>query len=181
MKKSNMKASSLRSIMVVFLLLAIGLSAYGFYLTQGQLNDFAISVGQVVSKSTASSTSSQGISQLQTALSERQTTIDKTNAFTVSSQDYQTQAFNDLTKYATDAGVLISDYNVSTTTTTDARLSYVTIKFNNPVQTSSLIKFLKLIETNLPKMQVSGITLTDNPSTVGTVNVDPLTIGVYTK
>ena len=181
MKKSNMKASSLRSIMVVFLLLTIGLSTYGFYLAQCWLNDFAISVGQAVSKSTASSTSSQGISQLQAALSERQTAIDKTNAFTISSQDYQTQAFNDLTKYALNTGVLISDYNVPNPTTTDAKLSYITIKFNNPVQTSSLIKFLKLIETNLPKMQVSGITLRDNPSTIGTVNVDPLTIGVYTK
>ena len=176
-----MKASSLRSFMVVFLFLAISLSAYGFYLAQGQLNDFAISVGQVVSKSTASSTSSQGISQLQAALSEKQTAIDKTNAFTISSQDYQSQAISDLTKYATNTGVLISDYNVSSPTTTDAKLSYITIKFSNPVQTSSLIKFLKLIETNLPKMQVSGITLRDNPSKVGTVNVDPLTIGVYTK
>ena len=180
MKKSNMKASSLRSIMIVFLLLAVGLSAYGFYLAQGWLNNFAIA-SQVVSKSTASSTSSQGISQLQAALSERQTAIDKTNAFTVSSQDYHSQAISDLTKYAVSTGVLISDYNAPNPITTDTKLSYITIKFNNPVQTSNLIKFLKLIETNLPKMQISGITLRDNPSTIGTVNVDPLTIEVYTK
>ena len=181
MKKTNTKASSLRSIMVMLLFLAIGLSAVGFYYAQVWLNDFAISVGQVVAKSTTNSTSPQGISQLQSTMSSKQTVIDKLNAFTVSSQDYQSQAISDLNKYAANNEISISDFNVASTTATAINVKNITIKLANPVQISSLIKFLKSIETNLPKMQITEITIKDNSSKAGTVNVDPLIIEVYTK
>ena len=181
MKKTNTKASSLRSIMVILLLLAIGLSAVGFYYAQVWLNDFAISVGQVVAKSTANSTSSQGISQLQSIMSSKQTVIDKLNVFTVSSHDYQSQALDDLNKYAANNEISISDFNVTSPAAAAINVKNITIKLTNPVQISSLIKFLKSIETNLPKMQITEITIKDNSSKTGTVNVDPLTIEVYTK
>lgn len=189
MKKTTLKASTLRSIMIVTIFITIGLLGYGFYYAQNWLNTYAVSVGEIVAKSTAKSTSSQGIAELQTEIGARQSAVSKASGITVSSSDYQSQIIGDLTKYALNNGILITDYDVANPAIADIKIqpisgvssSYITITFGNPVPMTGLIKFLKSIETNLPKMQLTGISLKDNPSLAGTVNVDPITIEVYTK
>jgi hypothetical protein len=189
MSKANTKAASLRTMMVVLIVIIIGLSAFGFYLAQDQLNTLAISTGQTIAKSTDGSISSQGIANLKEEMVKKQVVISKASNITVPSQDYQSQIIADLTKYATNNGLLITDYNVSNSTITGLKASttngvksnYITITLGNPVPMIGLIKFLKSIESNLPKMQLTGITLKDNPALSGTVNIDPLTIEVFTK
>lgn len=190
MKKNKMKATTLRTTMTIIIIIVIGLSAFGFYYLQGKLNTYAVSVGQTVSESTAGGGSStQTIKKIQANIADIQAIADKSASITASSLDYQNQMITDLNKYASNNGISIIDYNFSQPTTTSKSsgltggtgTSFITITLSNPISYTGLIKFLESIETNLPKMQLTGITITHDQNTSGTVTVTPLTIEVYTK
>jgi len=187
-KAKTMTAVSLRTILVIALLITIAASCLGFYQAQGQLREFAVTVGQIIGNSKSGTTSPDGLIALQQQLAARQTSIDKAASVTVAGTGYQSQAIKDLTKYATDTGITITNYtasDVATTATATTEIfgiksKYLTITLQNPVKMNSLVKFLSLVETNLPKMQLTGISLSQADGN-SMVSVDPLTIGVYTK
>lgn len=188
MKNPKSKARNLRIVLSTFVFIAIGLSALGFYFAQDWLGTYAKSVGQTMAKSTINVTGAQGLAELLQALNDKQLIVTKLDSFLSPAQNYQSQIINDLSKYAANSGVTITDYNVSspntastaTSTISGVGISYVTITLSNPMQITSFIKFLKLIETNLPKMQLSGISISGETSSTA-VTVNTLTIGVYTK
>jgi len=188
MKNNRSKAKSLRIALSTLVFIAIGLSAMGFYFAQDWLGTYAQTVGQTMAKSTINVTGAQGLSELLQALNDKQYIVTKLDNLIAPAQNYQSQIINDLSKYAATSGVTITDYNVSTPKTASTAtssisglgISYVTITLSNPMQITSLIKFLKLIETNLPKMQLSGISISGEASNTA-ITVEPLTIGVYTK
>lgn len=189
MKKSKMKATSLRSSMIVIIVIVIALSTVGFYYAQSLLNTFATSVGQVVSKSTAGGGNAHELVVIQEEIAENQAVADKAGLLLVPSQDYQGQIISDLNKYATNTGISITDYKVPKTAITGAKapvilgvgINYLTITLANPVPIASLIQFFKSIETNIPKIQLTGISITQNQGSSINVTVDPITIEVFTK
>lgn len=188
MKNTKSKSKSLRLVLSILIVIVIGLLTLGFYFAQDWLSTFAHSVGQTMAKSTISVTGAQSLTELQQTLDDKEYIITKLDHLIAPSQNYQSQIIDDLSKYATTNGITITDYNVAspaiTNTTTSSTigvgLSYITITIGNPVQMASLIKFFKLIETNLPKMQLTGINISGETSST-MVTVDDLTIGVYTK
>lgn len=189
MKKTKLKATSLRSMMIAAIIITIGLAAGGFYFAQDWLNTFAISVGQTIAQSTNGSNTSQGIQNLKEEMAQKQVVAGKASSITISSQDYQSQAISDLNKYAANTGISITDYNVAAPATAEStlpaingvRINYITITLGSPIPMTSLIQFLKSIETNLPKMQLAGIKVNQVQGSSNNVSVDPLTIEVYTK
>jgi len=190
MKKNGMKATTLRTTMVIIIIITIGIATFGFYYFQGKLNTYAISVGQTVSESTAgSSSNAQTIKKIQADIAATQAIADKSASITASSLDYQNQTIADLNKYASNTGISIIDYNFSQSATTAKTsslaggigTSFITITLGNPISYTNLIKFLESIETNLPKMQLTGINISHDQNNSDTITVQPLTIEVYTK
>lgn len=187
-KTKTLTATSLRSLLIVALLLTIAATCFGFYQAKESLKEFATTVGQTIASSEPSTMSDSGISALEQALTARQDSIDKAAALSIPAADYQSQAINDLTKYASDTEITITNYSVPDAVKiapTGAGLSgieskYLTFTIQNPVRINSLIKFLSLVETNLPKMQLTGINLTQS-SNSDMVNIDPLIVEIYTE
>jgi hypothetical protein len=123
---------------------------------------------------------------------------------------YQDQIIADLNNYANQAGISISQFNfqteaaatgaapatsaapatpdanssspppVTTSPTPAVKSTTVSITLKTPIKYENLIKFIRSIEQNLTKMQISGISL--NPGEdAETISTDSLNIEVYIK
>jgi len=185
MKKSSMTAVGFRSLLIVIIVFLIGLSTVGFYFAQGALVDYAKVVSQAVANSTSTGSDVQSLKKLQSELSSRQDAIVKASSLVASVTTYQTQSITDINAYAAAAGITISNYSfsptaVAATAGTPASMA-VTLTLKSPLAYTSLLTFLKLVETNLPKMQVASLNLTRVDSNSTSVQSDLITVDVYTK
>jgi hypothetical protein len=189
MKKTKMKATTLRRSMTTILIIAICASTVAFYYIQSQLNTYAISTRKVISESTLGGTGTAGITKFQEEIAEAQVVSQKAITITTPIQDYQTQAIKDLNKYAANAGITITDYSFSQSTSSKTAttlpngvgVSSVTITLNNPVPYSNLMQFLKSIENSTPKIQLDSINISPDQNNKNAVTVQPLTIEIYTR
>ncbi|TAL14161.1 hypothetical protein EPN95_04110 [Patescibacteria group bacterium] len=185
MKKKGLSAVTLRGILGTSIVLLILLAGVGFYFAQNWLHTFAVSVSHTIADSKASNTGLQSLHTLQDELSNQQDIITKTNSLFASSTSYQTQAVQDLSTYATATGITITNYSfpvgAPTTTTSTLPNTQVTIGLGSPVSYTNLLKFITEIEGNLPKMQVTGISLSRISGDSSSVKIDQLTIAVYTR
>lgn len=187
-KTKGLTATSLRSLLIFILIVLISAVSFGFYQAQVWLKEFAVSTEQAIDNSKSSTMSSEGISDLQSNLDSQKNNIDKAAAVLITGADYQSQLIKDLDKYASITGISITNYSIPETTNTAAISNnitgiiskYITITIQNPVSISNLIKFLALIETNLPLMQINGINLSQS-SDNSSVEINPITIEIYTR
>jgi hypothetical protein len=100
---------------------------------------------------------------------------------------YQNQIVEDINSYASKAGVSILGFTFPDPATNRAKQAgglktvQATIALKNPVDYRHYLRFLKLIEQNLTKMQITDVTLT--PDSKVTSQIDAPTIGleVYVK
>lgn len=185
----KIRATTLRITMTVFLLLMLATASIGFYFAMNYIQKYL----QVSDKSTSvqANVSRQEISAIEKKLDDLKTTITKTSDIIISRDSYQSQALVDIKKYAADSGVTLSgdlsfarpsaEVNELLIFSGASLTSPVVVTLNNPVEFSSFIKFIRLIESNLPKMQISNIKITRVDNSDTTITVDPMLIEVYTK
>jgi len=188
----QLKATSLRTFLIVSIFLLLVASVVGFYFIQNYLKELAVkNLSQDTSVVTTSKTTND-IKTIQTEVTKYQDVGNKSISFFASSQTYQNQITNDIKSYASVSGVNISNLNfdqsASTGSATKAASSSgglnsknVVVTIESPVQFTKLMKFIKGIESNLPKMQISNISITPGSSTKETVTVDPITIDYYVR
>lgn len=187
MKKSKMNAITLRRILATSIVLLIGLASVGFYFAQNFLHDFATSVGQTVAQSKTTDNSLQSLNTLQTKLAGEQDIINKTNTIFASTANYQTQSVQDLITYAAATGITISNYTfpaasaTSTSGTDNIPLTQVTLTLVSPVSYTNLLRFMADIEGNLPKMQITSLNLGRVDGDNASVQIQQLTVAVYTR
>lgn len=188
MKKSSLKATSIRTTLSFSLFIMLLIFTVGFYFVQGWLNSLATDIGRTVFESTGSS-ENLTIKQLQTDLDNNKLAADKASGMIASSQAYKTQIVEDLNKYASNNGITIASYSLEQSPANGASIpainglssSYITITLANPIQYTNLMQFFKSIESNLPKMQITGVNMRMDSTSSNAVTIDPITIGVYTR
>lgn len=174
MKSIGIKATSLRTIMLITAFLLIGISAAVLYYGQDLINKLATEVHNISPASELSSNSAA---------------INKANYAVALSQNYQSQIPKDLSKYAASAGVTIENINFAasgTTPTSDLPTDGLTVKYAkitlaNPVKFTSLMKFIKSIENNLPVMKITKLNISRIQASKDSVNVEPLMIEEYVR
>lgn len=187
MKKSSMSPTVLRGLLGTAVVLSIGLAGVGFYFAHGWLAELAVSVSNKVAESSTSGSDLQALSRLQQEIASQQEVATKASSMFTSSQTFQTQAVKDLGIYAAATGITISNFTFGTPATTAVSTgisgldSTITITLTSPVSYTSLLKFMQAIESNLPKMQISSVNLTRIEGDSQSVQIDQLTIGVYTR
>jgi hypothetical protein len=166
--------------------MSVGLAG-GFYYAQNWLNDMAVSINKErIELSKDDNIEAQ--TTLQNELNNLKSVELKAVGLISPSSDYQISVSADLSKYASNTGIQIdgvspSQLPVGATVSNilGVQAKYVTVTIKNPVPFNNLVKFLKAIETNIPKMRLTGITIVHNSSMGNSVAVDPLTLEVYTK
>lgn len=190
MKQPVINATTIRAMTFSLLAIITGLLIYGFNVTNTWLQELATSAQQSSSLSLINNNVND-TKILQSKIAKVQPIADKADSIAVLNQNFENQVNIDITKYASKTGLgITSIINPKTSPALAPTISpqnnisergYMIVSLKNPVQLTSLLKFLKLIETNLPKMQIEGINITANKTQNGTVNVEPINIGVYIK
>lgn len=187
MNKLLIKPSTLRTSMIIILILIIGLSVGGFYFTQNWLRTMAINYQNNTPQSANTPNTTQASKQLEADVSSHQAIADKAAGQIVSS-NYQSDIKSDLDKYANNTNIKISDVSLTeapgdkkTQAISDVKSRYLKVTLINPVSYTDLLKFIKAIETNIPKMNLQGINIKSESELTGSVTTDPLIIEVFTR
>src|SRR5665811_1258 len=109
MKKSNVKATTLRTAMSFIVFIMIGSAIVGFYYAQDWLSKFANEVSSITTtESTKNEDNAQALNQLKNEIATNQTAASKAASIIASTQNYQSQVTQDLNKYASNTGISIT-------------------------------------------------------------------------
>jgi len=206
MKLKNMTPVKLRIILalslIILSILGIGMFAFGY----GQLKLFVIAAQDVAAKAQSSQSSVQDLVATKKFLQSNADAINRANQLAAKSMSYvyQDQVINDINKYASEAGLAITNIAFTTPTTTavggttappvtgsaattaapagvKSMTANVTIK--NPTNYLAMLDFIHLIEQSLFRMQISqiGISASSDDKNPNQVSSDILTIEVYVR
>lgn len=191
MKKNQLNASTLKYSMLAILVSTTLFSIVLFYFVRIGFHKLALEISSSTSNSNMINVSPQQVKILQDKILSLQPIINKTSKISIQGAYYQDQAIKDINKYANDSGVIINggfSFSRPENSGVNSQLSVgniktepVVITIANPVQLSNFVKFLRLIETNLPKMQVSGINIRRAEGSNSEITTEPLLIEVYTR
>ncbi len=99
---------------------------------------------------------------------------------------YQNQIIEDINRYANSAGVTVLGFDFPTSTTAPKNTAGLksiaaVITLQNPVSYTNYLKFLKLIEQNLTKMQITDISVAPDPKASGEISTPTIGLQVYVK
>lgn len=190
MKSKKINAISLRATLVILVILLCALIGAGFYYAQNYLVNYASDVSQTVARSKSGGSDLQSLQALQSQLDNLQGATTKASSLSISKSMYETQAINDLNTYASRSGIKILSYSFSANTPaqtapktkTVGSTSSATIKVESPISYTKLIDFMSYIESNLPKMQISSLTINKGSgSGPGMVNVNDIVVDIQVK
>jgi hypothetical protein len=197
---ATLTATRLRIILAISLLLIEGLASLFVANADRTLKAYASEVSQVRANANASQNNVQTLRKIQKELLLYKDTIARTNEIVADSQSYQyqDQIITDLNDYAKRADITLTNLDflavtpTGTTTTpttpaptggapvpTGVKTTSVSVTIKNPVEYDKLLRFIKSIEQNLTKMQISRIGLSKDSS--GSVTSEVLTIEVYIR
>lgn len=155
--KKQFRPADLRTLLTVILIaVTLGGGAL-FYWGLGIVREYAISVNERSIDAAASAKQIEELQLLKSKLSQSDSLITKANQLFTTPDAYQAQALKDVQKYATAAGLTIA--NTSFSDPSSGGTYGITVSFKKPVAYSALIGFLNNVESNVPKLQVSAISL----------------------
>jgi len=187
MKKESqkMQATTTRNILAATLIIVIIGAVVGFYFGLQFIKSYALEVTHAVADSHASGQSVEELGKLQKQLADGQPLVAKANALFSTPATYQTQALKDISKYAQQAGISISSIDSGKPADASAPVAAdysEVITIQSPVSYAKFLQFLDAIEGNLPKMQITGISIGRPTNASGDlITTDKITVTVSTR
>jgi hypothetical protein len=196
MKNIPLTATRLRLILAVSLLLIEVLASLFIAFADSELKKYALDVSRVYADSSASQDNVQTLRKIQRELDANKEAVERANDIVAASKSYQyqDQIITDLNGYANRAGLTVTNLDFDNAdpaaTPTPAqpgaaaapagvKSTSVSVTLKNPVNYESLLRFVKSIEQNLTKMQISRIGIAKD--TAGGVTSEVLTLEVYIR
>jgi hypothetical protein len=185
MKSEEIKPKFLRNMLLVIIFILLAVSGFGFYRAQDMISQLVIEANSVASQKADLVTNSPEISSISDA--ETKKLADKASSLIYNAATLQSSIKNDLNSYAASAGIDITDISVQNNTLTSiykngaVKSEKVIVTLGSPLRFTSLMKFLKSVETNAPKIQITSLELNNTNANIGDVAVRPITMEVYVK
>ena len=199
-KRKALTATTLR-MYLSFSLFAITLVAgVALHFINEQLRTYAAEVSKVTAESNSSQNNVQALQKVQEELEKNKEVKERARNIVADNQSYQyqNQIITDLNDYAKKAGVTITNIDFSagstatpTTPTTPksgttapatpsgVKSTSASITLKNPVSYTRLLRFIKSIEDNLTKMQISRVGLARGAD--NQITSEALSIEVYIR
>lgn len=177
-----MKSLRLSSIVMQYLLIATGVIIIAliiaiFYFAQALMTEKAVATDHAKTDAELASQELINLQSLQKLLAESQPTIEKTRRIVAESQQYnfQDQVIRDVTEYAQQNGVGILGFDFgakpgsvaatsSNPNTKSQQKTIVTVKLDNNLRYDAFLRFIRSIENNITKMQLTGIQIQPVPT-----------------
>jgi hypothetical protein len=193
MKRNKpMTATKLRLYLSISLFMIVLLAVAALYFVNDKLQTYATEVSQVAAQAQESQNNVQSLQRIQQELTDNKSVIERTRDIVADSKSYQyqDQIIKDLNDYAKQSGITITNMDFTATASTTApttstaaptgvKSTSVSVTLKNPVGYISLLRFIRSIEQNLTKMQVSRVSLSKSEN--NQVTSEALTIEVYIR
>lgn len=184
----NSKPKIIRIILLVQIIVILLVSIGGFIIGYTWLSSEAKLTNDVIVRSSVSTMNPQALAKLKSDLDNLSPTLAKIDAMTVPASDFQKTAIDDVTAYAkiSNLGKVNFDFESSSASTNVPSTSFSKKQFSislaDTVSYTSFIQFIKLIENNLPKMEVESFTAGAGPDdSKDKVIIKDLKINMYTR
>jgi hypothetical protein len=189
MNKSNSSPARLRIFLLVSVILMVAVLVGGFIYASIWLADSASKIKAKNYSNVSGSIDGKQMTDLQQDVNSNKSNSIKATSLIVPSKTYENIIHQDLSKYANEIGIPIGDYSLSqkpSFMTTDAPITgvqpqFVSVSISGPVQFNKLLEFIQAIESNVPKMKISGINISSVSGQNSMVSVKPIIIEVYTQ
>lgn len=192
MKK--LKATTVRIILFIVLVLILGGIAASTYFANSFLNTTAEEVATMQSEATAVDAKIQNLLDLKKQLDENKAIVKKAENIVADSKlyQYQNQIIEDFSTYARKASISIQSYTFQSANANNAKgaaaakssgggnSTTVTIAFGERISYNNLLHFLHLIEKNVTRMQISGVSIS-RAENKGEISVQSIDVKVFIK
>lgn len=188
-KLSFSKASIVHwSLYGLIVLLLAGIGAGSYVLHKG-LSRRALEVNHLKIDSEINEQGIANAQKLQRVLDENAENVDRAAAIVADTKyyEYQDQIVRDISAYAAAANLTVLGFDFSTSAASKAsavpglKSINATISLQSPVPYNNYLRFLKLIERNLTKMQVTQLDISNDLKTAGAISSPIITVEVYVR
>lgn len=201
--KFTLNAITLQYLLIVACIIVAGGIVWIFIQATDILSAQAKEVNHVKIQAELAQDEIVRLRQLKINLAEDKDIINKTAQIVSESQQYkfQDQLINELSQYAAQAGIGIDAYNfgskpgeyvtstpnaagATSTPSTSSKVppkTLVTITMQDDASYTSFLKFIKSIEKNISKMQLTGINIAPNLKKPGVIRKTVIEIEVFLR
>jgi len=200
--KKGLTASSARIVLAMFLLIILAAMVAGSYFAYSFLSTTSKEVADMQTEASAVDMKIQNLLKLKDQLEKNPVATKKAEQIVAESKSYQyqNQIINDLSIYAAKANVPIQSFTFQDSSTSSAKSSSsssqtttkkptsvngvksitVSIQLGDKVPYNNLLHFLHLVENNVTRMQISGVSISRGEQR-GEVSAQSLELGVYVR
>lgn len=172
--------------LIVLLMAVIG---FGVYTTHQKLSAYVIEVDHLKIDSELNQQGLENARNLRRALDENKDSAARAAAIVADTKyyEYQDQIVQDISSYASAANLTVLGFDFSTsgkgstTSIKGIKTVVATISLKSPVRYTDYLRFLKLIERNLTKMQVTQLDISNDLKEAGTISSPVVTLEVFVR
>ncbi len=184
MKANQMNPTTLKKILISILITILVISGFGFYRTQDLIRQLASETSSIIKKTNTTESSSNEVND-----SETKQLANIASNITYSSVTTKDQIEKDLRHYTSDYGIEFIGISQSVDSAQGSPIPLINsvkakkfdIKLSSPLPFDKLMLFMRAVETNNPKIQITKLDLSNTNANAGAVTVTPITIEVYTR
>lgn len=189
--KQRLNAVNLKIILIILFVLLLGAVGAGTWWLKGVLHEFVLAKDHAQIDSELSALELEKLRFLQNELAEKSEIVDRANQIAASADNYryQDQVINDVEVYAKRNGIVISGFtfggessqNQNQKAPAGTRLTPFSLTLSGPIEFTKFMQFLRDIENNLTKIQVTSLTLAPDPENLQMVTNPSLGLVVYLR
>lgn len=178
-RDTSIKPQGIRTILSIILSLAVLGGGALFYLGLMTVKEYSADVNNRLIDADASEAQIRQLQALRQQINQNETLIAKADNVFATPANYQAQALNDVRSYANQTGVSVRSIDFDD----PSGGSYtMLVRLNSPTNYESLIRFITLIEGNLPKLQLTELDVKRGPANAkASVTVNELKINVSVR
>ncbi len=187
-KKNFMKATTMTWVLIGFVFVFVAGIGFGNWKLQGKLGEETLATSKLKESAEQSNENLAKAELLKLYIEKNETEISRAEAVVAESKtyQYQNQIIEDITSYANTVGITILEFDFPTsiappTTTGSLRSIRVNLSLQSPMPYEKFLRFLKLIEQNLTKMQVTDIGISPDKKVTGMIESQFVGLEVYVK
>lgn len=188
MKDSSMKATTLTNVLIACIILIIGVIIIANWQLKAFLYSEVTATNTLKQQAANSSDNLAHAQALELYMKTHQSDVERAASIVAETKtyQYQNQIIEDITRYANSVNLSILEFNFpdssSSTGKKTAIKSIITeVTLRKPVDYSNFIHFLKYIEHNLTRMQITDISITPNSENPSLIDSPTIGLEVYVK
>lgn len=188
-----MNAVKLRNILLGLIALVIILVGVAIYYAHGFLQAETTKTAHTRIEAELSARDVERLKSLEKIIGANQSSVQKAEQIVAETKQYQyqDQIVSDINSYASKTGVQVTAFDFGSTSApapagaakavSGVKSITVTLTLKSPLAFDSYLRFLKAIEQNLTKMQVSGVNLSPDVNDVNSVANPTIGLTVYVR